>query len=42
MGDIEGLIMLFRVPAMLQLKLWSARGISHHPIYMGNYYSQVF
>ena len=32
MGDIEGLILLLGVPAMLQLKLWSARGASHHPL----------
>ena len=30
-GDIECLILLFGVPAMLQLKPWSARGASHHP-----------
>ena len=32
MGDKECLILLFGVPAMLQLKLWSARGASHHPL----------
>ena len=32
MGDIECLILLFGVPAMLQLKLWSARRASHHPL----------
>ena len=32
MGDIECLIFLFGVPAMLQLKLWSARRESHHPL----------
>ena len=31
-GDIEGLILLLGVPARLQLKLWSARGASHHPL----------
>ena len=32
MGDIECLIFLLGVPAMLQLKLWSAMGESHHPL----------
>ena len=32
MGDIECLILLFGVPAMRQLKPWSARGASHHPL----------
>ena len=32
MGDIECLILLFGVPAMRQLKRWSARGASHHPL----------
>ena len=32
MGDRECLILLFGVPAMLQLKLWSARRASHHPL----------
>ena len=32
MGDIECLILLFEVPAMLQLKPWSASGASHHPL----------
>ena len=32
MGDIECLILLFGVPAMLQLKLWSVRGAPHHPL----------
>ena len=42
MGDKEDLILLFEVPAIFQLKPWSARGASHHPAYMGNYYSHVF
>ena len=37
MGDIEDLILLFEVPAMLQLKPWSARGVSHRPAYIGKY-----
>ena len=41
MGDIEGPILLFGVLAMLQLKFWSTRGASHHPAYMGNYYSHA-
>ena len=32
MGDTERLIFLFGVPAMRQLKPWSARGASHHPL----------
>ena len=32
MRDIEGLILLFGVLAILQLKPWSARGASHHPL----------
>ena len=32
MGDTECLILLFGVPAMRQLKSWSARGVSHHPL----------
>ena len=32
MGDIEGLILLFGVSAMLQLKPWSAMGASLHPL----------
>ena len=32
MGDTECLILLFGVPAMRQLKHWSARGASHHPL----------
>ena len=32
MGDTECLILLFGVPAMRQLKPWSARGASHHPL----------
>ena len=32
MEDIECLTLLFGVPAMLQLKLWSARGESHQPL----------
>ena len=32
MGDTECLILLSGVPAMLQLKLWSARGASYHPL----------
>ena len=32
MGDIECLILLFGVPAILQLKLWSVRGAPHHPL----------
>ena len=42
MRDIEGLILLFGVPAMLQLKPWRARGTSHHPNYMDNYCSNNF
>ena len=32
MEDIECLTLLFGVPAMLQLKLWSARGESHQSL----------
>ena len=32
MGDTECLILLFGVPAMRQLKSWSARGVSHHTL----------
>ena len=32
MRDIEGLILLFGVPAMLQIKPWSVRGASPHPL----------
>ena len=32
MEDIECLILLFGVAAMLQLNLWSARGASHQPL----------
>ena len=42
MGDIEGLIRLFGVLAMLQLKSWSVMGESHHPTFVGNCYSHVF
>ena len=42
MGGAEGLIWLFGVLSMLQLKPWSARGASHHPAFMGNCYSHVF
>ena len=31
-GDTECLILLFGVPARRQLKHWSARGASHHPL----------
>ena len=42
MGEVEGLICLFRVLATLQLKPWSAREASHYPIFLSNYYSHVF
>ena len=42
MGEVEGLIWLFGMPAMPQLKPWSARGITHQPAFMGNSYSHVF
>ena len=42
MGEVGGLIWLFGVLAMLQLKPWSTRGASYHPAFMGNYYSQAF
>ena len=42
MGEVEGLIWLFGVLAMLRLKPWSARGASYHPAFMDNYYSHVF
>ena len=32
MEDTECLILLFGVPAMRQVKSWSARGASHHPL----------
>ena len=32
MRDMEGLILLFGVPAMLQIKPWSVRGASPHPL----------
>ena len=32
MRDIEGLILLFGVPAMLQIKPWNVRGASSHPL----------
>ena len=38
MGDIVGLILLFRVPA----KTMENKGASHHPAYMGSYYSHAF
>ena len=41
MVEVEGLVWLFGVPAMLQLKPWSVRGASHHPAFMGNYYCHV-
>ena len=41
-GDIEGLILLFEFPTMLQLKPWRARGASHYPTYMCNYYCYTF
>ena len=42
MGEVEGLIRLFGVLAMLQLKSWSARGVSHQPAFVGNCYLHVF
>ena len=42
MGEVEGLIWLFGVLPMLQLKPWSMRGASYHPAFMGNYYSHIF
>ena len=45
MGEIESLIMLFlklEVIVMLQLKLWSARGVSQHPAIMSNCDSHVY
>ena len=42
MGEAEGLTWLFGVLAMLQLKPWSTREASYHPVFMGNYYSHVF
>ena len=42
MGEVEGLILLFGVLAMLQLKHWSARGRSNYPVFMGIYQSQLF
>ena len=39
---MEGLIWLFAVLAMLQLKPWSACGASYHPAFMGNHYAYVF
>ena len=38
MGEVEGLILLFGVLAMLQLKHWSARGRSNYPVFMGIIY----
>ena len=32
MADTECLILLFGVPGMCQLKPWSTRGASHHPL----------
>ena len=40
--EVEDLIWLFGVLALLQLKPWSARGASHHPAFMGNFYSHIF
>ena len=42
MGEAEGLIWLFGVLAMLQIKPWSTRGPSSYPTFMGNYYSHIF
>ena len=42
MGEVEGLIRLYGILAMLQLKLGSARGVSHQNAYVGNCYSHVF
>ena len=42
MGKVEGLIWQFGVLAMLQLKPWSASGVSHQPAFMGSCYSHVF
>ena len=42
MGEVEGLIWLFGVLAMLQVKLWSTREASYRPAFMSNYYSHVF
>ena len=42
MGEVEGLIRLYGVLAMLQMKPRSARGVSHQTAFMGNCYSQLF
>ena len=41
MVEVEGLIELFWVLPMLQLKPGSARGVFHHTAYMGNCYNTV-
>ena len=41
MGEVEGLIGLYQVLAMLQLKPGKARGVSHQTAYMSNCYSHV-
>ena len=38
MGKVESLIWLLGVLAMLQVKLWNARGAFH---LMGNYYKHI-
>ena len=38
MREAEGLVGLYRVLPVLQLKLRSARGVSHHTAYMDNCY----
>ena len=42
MREVEGLIRLFGMLIMLQLKPWSARGVSYQATFMGNCYSHVF
>ena len=42
MGEVEGLIRLYGILAMLQLKPGSTRGVSHQTAYVGNCHSHVF
>ena len=38
MGEVEGLIRMYGVLAVFQLKPRSSRGVSHQTAYMGNCY----
>ena len=42
MGEVEDPVRLHRVRVVFQPKLEGAGGVSHHTVYMGDYWSHVF